>query len=247
MEDKRGLLAEAVRRAADTVGRSLFPHFCVVCGSEGEVACAACLPDMNAQMRGVFSCPACGADSMFGRACPTCRFNFALEGVIAAAPYARMSPRELLHLYKYESVIEAGEAIRSLFAAFIASHRPLLGEVCRGAAVLPVPLHPIRLALRGFNQSAILADVLRREFGASDADGILGRRFRFKRQVQAAAQDERRRNAEGSVVLRRRFPAGTKFVLTDDVFTTGATLNECARVLKSAGAGEVWGVTFLRG
>jgi ComF family protein len=161
------------------------------------------------------------------------------------APYRHPALRKLLHTYKYEGVDEAGEALDGLFGIFLGQKTALLATVLSGAKVTTVPLHPFRRAARGFDQCEKFADRLAACLGL-ERSAVLSRKFRLKTQVSIASDELRRRNAAGSVICPVPVADG-KFVIFDDVTTTGATLEECAKALKSAGAGEVWAVTLLRG
>ena len=111
--------------------------------------------------------------------------------------------------------------------------------------VVPVPLHWRREYPRGFNQAREIA----RHLGPPVTD-VLVRRRATRAQVELAA-DRRRANVAGAFALRRGWCfdhsiRGKKLLLVDDVSTTGATLEACARVLKEAGASEVYALTAAR-
>lgn len=255
MESNHGQLVAALngairraRVACADLASAAFPHFCVVCGREGLVLCASCRPHAISPLRGIFVCPGCGVATPLGARCGrrACAAGGGIDGLMAAAPYAHPVLRELLRLYKYERVAEAGEAVRVAFAGFARDHVAALRAVSAYAIIVPVPMHPFREALRGFNQADELADAVARVAGRPLASGLLRRRLRLRAQANLPA-GRRRANALGSVALSGRMHNGATFVLVDDVVTTGATLDACAAALKAAGAGEVWAVTFLRG
>ena len=112
--------------------------------------------------------------------------------------------------------------------------------------VVPVPLHWRREYQRGFNQARELARFL----GSPVIDALV--RIRYTRAQIELAADRRRNNVEAAFGPRRtlfgKAPAvtGLKIILVDDVSTTGATLDACARVLKQAGASEVYALTAAR-
>jgi ComF family protein len=109
--------------------------------------------------------------------------------------------------------------------------------------LVPVPLHRSRLAERGFNQSLELARVIARRLGIDCAASALARSRATPSQTGLDAR-ARHRNVRGAFVADARYLAGKRIALIDDVITTGATVRECARVLRGAGAArvEVWAV-----
>lgn len=107
--------------------------------------------------------------------------------------------------------------------------------------IVPVPLSRLRLLLRHFNQAAILALELSRQTGVP-MNPMLLRRTRWTRSQVGMTRDERRRNMAGAFGVPRHARtalAGRSVLLVDDVVTTGATVNACARALKRAGAARV--------
>ena len=154
------------------------------------------------------------------------------------------APRDAVHRLKYNG--------KSALAERLA---PALGEaVCRDANlsavhfhwIVPVPLHARRERKRGFNQSELLARALARELDVP-FQHALNRTRATPPQVGLKA-DERQKNVRGAFALspRIQLPRGAQILLVDDVFTTGATLRECAAVLKRAGAQNVCAVTLAR-
>lgn len=111
---------------------------------------------------------------------------------------------------------------------------------------IPVPLHPQRLREREFNQSAIIASVISSRFDIAMLTNVLLRQRYTKPQVELGFR-ERKENVEGAFILQNKEAVmGRNIILVDDVFTTGSTVNECAKVLKKNGAEKVYVITIAR-
>lgn len=108
--------------------------------------------------------------------------------------------------------------------------------------VVPVPLHRSRLAKRGFNQAELMARGVARRINAPVLDKlkVVGR---TRDQVELSA-GARRANVAGAFASRGAVVGG--ILLVEDLFTTGATLSECAEVLRKAGGGEIHALTLCR-
>lgn len=162
---------------------------------------------------------------------------------IARAPYLYEGLlMTAIHEFKYSKRSSLAESLGPLLASYAARW---LGNP-EGMLVIPVPLHPKRLRQRSFNQSLLLARPVAARLNV-DLDWLSLRRMRFTQPQANLPSDERKKN------VRRAFGVtesdrleGRKVLLVDDVATTGSTLNECARVLKKAGAKEVFCLTLAR-
>lgn len=132
-----------------------------------------------------------------------------------------------------------------------------LGHLMAGAAdglfdlrqfdlLIPVPLHPKRERERGFNQAALLAKEVGRGCGIRVGPRTVLRRVRAT-EAQSGGRREREANVKGAFqVIRPDQVEGRRFLVIDDVLTTGATVNECAKALLAAGAAEVAVFTLAR-
>jgi ComF family protein len=159
-----------------------------------------------------------------------------------AAVLSRGPVRDLIHHLKYR---------RAAWAA-----RPLAELACEGwpdprigsppALVVPVPLHPLRLRERGYNQAALLATEVGKRTGLPVREPL--RRLRATQSQTGFDRKERMRNLRGAFALRKNADvSGIRILLVDDVLTTGSTLDACARVLLAAGAGPVYALVAARG
>ena len=160
------------------------------------------------------------------------------EGLRSFGPYGG-ALRRLIHLLKYDGMEPLGPALGRLLAAPAAELAPF-------DVIAPVPLHRGRRIERGFNQAELLGRGLARETGCSLEPDLLVRRRPTAPQAGLNAR-ERRTNLRGSFAAPRpEAVRGRKILLIDDVTTTGATLEACARALKRAGAGRVVVLTLAR-
>jgi len=228
------VLPAACSYCRSSLSGSAVPFFCPQCWSE------------LAPLQGPV-CPDCGkpfssAASLVlspGHRCRSCRelpphFDQAL-----AAGYFEGPLREAVHVFKYRPLRALGVPLGAWMAAQVRLVHPL-------DRVMPVPLHRTRLRTRGFNQALLLAAAVGRRFSLElDYDNLV--RIRATRPQVELNGPERTQNVRGAFELRRPDAvAGMRLLLVDDVFTTGATLNECSRVLKEAGAASVIAFTLAR-
>jgi ComF family protein len=148
----------------------------------------------------------------------------------------------VVHQFKYGRKVSLGKPLGRLMAR---GSGGFLGE-CAVDTVLPVPLHPKRLRWRGFNQSVLLAKEVSRVFNIPMDPFTLYRTRETAPQTQLD-EEERKKNVRGAFSLRPENPVkGKRLLLVDDVYTSGATVNECSRVLKRAEAREVFVLTLAR-
>ncbi len=113
-------------------------------------------------------------------------------------------------------------------------------------AVVPMPSSLFHRADRGYNQSALLARSVAKKIDRRFLDGVVHRKNRVRRQ-SGLGNEERWENARDSfIVAGKELVEGRTILLVDDIVTTGATLSECAKALKEAGAWRVWGLVLAR-
>lgn len=176
-------------------------------------------------------CAACGAATR-RLTCEACRgvppLEWQLAGVVgfSAAPYAGVVGERVRRLKYHDETHWAGPLGRLLgvrMSPRIAPH----------VALVPVPLHPTRLAERGFNQAALVARAAARAGNWRVFTDVLARRRDTAHQVQKGA-DARRKNVENAFEVTRL--PNVPVLLVDDVATTGSTLSECVLCLRRAGA-----------
>ena len=140
-----------------------------------------------------------------------------------------------IHRWKYEGKTH----LTPFFAEWMAEGLNRYWEVNSLDLLIPVPLHPQRLRERGFNQALLLAKELSRRTGIPYFKTILKKKKPTLPQVNLSGV-EREKGLRGAFhVVEKEALLGKSVLLVDDVYTTGATVNECSKVLVKGGAGRV--------
>ena len=250
-------------RALDLV----LPHLCMACREPVDAPgrlCAACWSAVDFIVDPM--CDSCGLPFDYaigpGAVCGACaRAEPAFDRARAAMRYGDVA-RRLVAGFKYADRLHLAPALAQWLARAAA---PLLdgagstespdalpnvsSDVLPEVLIVPTPLHRRRLVARRFNQSAMLAQGLARLCGVPVALDALERRRATPPQAAARSAARRRRNVAGAFRVpphRRALVDGRRILLVDDVLTTGATVEACARALRAAGAARVDAATLAR-
>jgi ComF family protein len=215
----------------------IFPKRCVNCGAYGAYLCKKCVLRVEFVEHPV--CPVCQRQAIGGKVHPICRTKYSLDGLVAAAKY-RGPVKPLISKLKYKYVSDIGEVLVNLIAQNFWRY-----EAGQKLKLVPIPLHKRRKNWRGFNQAEVIASIISAKFGVG-VSNILVRVIETKTQVGLKAED-RKKNVKDAFGLAGSVDRDVVYILVDDVFTTGATMNEACRVMKRAGAREVWAMVVALG
>lgn len=241
------VLQQAWRDTLDVV----FPRTCVHCQGVVEAhglrhLCPACAPQLHVVAPP--HCTTCGhpyyGESEVNRLCEHCEalvpeFREGKTAILSRGP-----GRALIHALKYHHGLHVLEDVVALMR-----RAPGYADFVRGKSLVPVPLHPRKQRERGYNQSRLLA-----ECAVQAVDGEARIADLLVRAVDTVSQTHfdratRQRNLKNAFALAPGavITPGHHYLLIDDVFTTGSTLNACAAVLRKAGALNLDVITFGHG
>jgi ComF family protein len=203
----------------------LFGGTCYLCrGAASKLLCAAC--DADLPRLDPLRCPRCALESPRGEVCGRCLSEAPHYDATVAALAYEFPADALVHALKFRGELALAGLLGSLLHQRISNH-----EV---DCVIPVPLSAERLRARGYNHAVEIARHLR----PARLEAALCERSRDTPPQMELPYAERRRNVRGAFRCTRAL-AGESVAVVDDVMTTGATLDEVARVLKAAGASRV--------
>jgi ComF family protein len=226
-------LTNLLRVAGDAAIETVYPRRCAGCGRRGRWVCDEC----DAALRRFAPpwCARCGAPPTL-IACRCADLPAALTVVRSAASddgWLKVAIRS----FKYGGESARAEHLGALLV-------PLLGDLPPFDALVPVPLHPRRERRRGYNQARLLAQAAGGQ--SIPVENVLLRIRPTDQQVGLDAET-RRTNVRGAFAVRAGASVrGRRFVLVDDVLTTGSTLGNCADTLVAGGAAWVGAVTLAR-
>lgn len=226
-----------IKFAKDT----LFPVYCLGCQEEGEWLCSKCFNQIDPP--GVFCCPVCHISNITGYCCNSCISKSYLKQHLAIFNYEEDKlPDKLIEGFKYYYWEELEKYFQIFVNDFVDKNS---NKFLSFDLIIPVPLHLRRLAERGFNQAEVIANLLSLKTKIPWQKDL--QRIICTKQQAKLKKADRELNVKGAFSLsddNKNLPKN--ILLVDDVFTTGSTLEECAKVLKSNGAKTVSGFTLAR-
>lgn len=235
----------------------LFPRYCLGCRAEGSWICKNCLKTIDIIKQPY--CPECRRPTLLGEFCEKCKKDFYLDGIFVCANFGEGALKEAIHQFKYNFVFDIGEILGKVLISKLVSSK--LKDKCNITPdfdlIMPVPLHKKRKVWRGFNQAEILGRELSRiktnyhELGKMEFINKILVRKRYTTPQMELDREQRLKNLKDVFQIEERSSGSSlqekNILLVDDITTTGATLEECAKVLKNTGAKSVWAIVLAKG
>ncbi len=236
-----GVLGRVGRGILDVV----FPARCVGCGEEGNYICRRC-EGFTSEV--ALICPLCQQSSLTGERHENCRSLYGPEGLASIWEYEGVV-KSLLHNIKYNGMTHASaETIQNAYIS-MAGDKMRFGAFLsylfsQDTCITYVPMFKRKEKFRGFNQAAVfareVAKTVRREVVS-----LLEKIVDTKAQVDLT-KEERLHSIKDVFQIKSESQIPKRVVLVDDVWTTGATMKECCKVLRKSGVQRVWGFVLAR-
>lgn len=217
----------------------LFPKFCLFCSVKGCYICQSCLFSY-AQFSYTQVCHVCGGECRSGFIHRDCQSLSFLDGLLYVCKYNKFS-KKIIREAKYKFVKEVLMDVAKIMSEY-SERFIIIPDI-----ITSVPLHIQKQSRRGFNQAEVMAQKFSNLKG-SFYKTLLIRNKSTKTQV-GMDKSQRSENLKGVFSIKedqKENILGKNILIIDDVFTTGTTLNEIAKVLKEAGANLVFGYTFAK-
>ncbi|MFH2139066.1 MAG: ComF family protein [Candidatus Omnitrophota bacterium] len=209
----------------------IFPAFCPICkikiSPQDQDICKDCLARLEKT-----GLPVCISRK---------NKQFFFEKTLSVFAYSGIA-RKCLHLIKYRRKTRLAKALAELMASFLDKHI----NTNDLDVIVAVPLHRAKFSTRGFNQAQILANTIGRRFNIPCSCGSLLRIKKTGSQFDLSRKERLANVGNAFKCTKDHLFKNKKILLVDDIFTTGATLNECSRILKIAGAEKITTFTFAR-
>ena len=246
----------------------LFPIECIACGKNGVWLCKNCFKKIR--INHLQHCPQCKNKNQFGQFCPQCKKEYAIDGVWVAGNYKDKALSQLIKILKYRFAEEIAKILGNFLSIFLQNlinknrlkgidlntkiswqkfekikEAPEILFNFDNSLIIPIPLHKKRMLWRGFNQAEKIAKIVAKNFNLQMSDKLI--RVKYKKPQAKLGKMQRKENIRGCFKWLGNNLNKQNIILIDDVATTCSTLNECAKILKKADAGKIYGLVVAKG
>jgi len=220
-----------------------FPKTCINCNRHGSYLCDDCF--YLSEILNQDYCPFCypAKKSIQGLVCPEHKNQNQIDGLICAVPYSDPIAQKTIKLFKYQPYMKQ---LAVPLASLLYSHLKQTNTCLKDFTIVPVPYTKTKEKLRGFKPAYELSLIMSSLLDVPIAD-VLIKTKETKAQAQLN-KAQRLENAFNAFSIKDSYKNNLprRIILLDDVFTTGATANECARILKENGAEFVCAMSVAR-
>lgn len=219
----------------------IFPKKCLECGKECNYICSSCLGKIELAIP---ICPYCFRTSINGQPHTQCQRENGLDKLVTIWRYRGVVRKAIINL-KYKFVSSLASEIAEDFYKQMKKNKTKLPK---NAIFVPIPLYWRRRYWRGYNQVEEMGKYIAKALKVQFVPDLIIKNKITKQQVELR-REQRLENLKGAFTLNQEYKIKHKkrpVVLFDDVWTTGSTIKEVARVLKEEGIREVWGLTLVR-
>lgn len=232
----------------------LFPKFCYGCGREGFYVCQDCWHLLNILDHDYCLCERNPCRIYNKGKCEKCSQNKdnKLSGLYFALSYKDNNLiKKLIHNFKYQPFVkDLSATLASVIAEHFILNKCNIDEFWANSILIPIPIHISKQKERGYNQSEELANKLSQITKIPVYSDILIKTKKTESQM-TLKKEQRLKNIQSAFAIQNckmsdALQKHKKIFLVDDVYTTGSTMKESARVLRAAGCKEIWGITIAR-
>jgi len=223
----------------------IFPNKCINCfvyTHNQQLLCSNCFKQININTN--FICFKCHTNIKITEIhCSDTNLN----SILCCLDYQNQLVKELIHNFKYQKLKSLQNIFEQILNISLENYKEYFNE--NEYIIIPVPLHPLKQRIRGFNQSEILSNSISKILNLKSYNNIL---IRFKNNSPQANQTDiskRKENAKNIFKINENLKHlinNKNIILVDDVFTTGSTLNECAKILKQNNANTIISICLAR-
>lgn len=195
----------------------IFPIECVGCGKSGSFVCDNCFNKIEINKVEPFK-------------------NDLISQVHIASSYHQNTLRQLIHFFKYQYIENIGRTLSKIMISYYEK----VPNKLENPIIIPVPLHKIRLRERCFNQAQILGKYFSEHFEYQMNLDLITRKINTKHQADLKKAQRLENIKNAFFISDENFVKNKNFLIIDDVYTTGSTVLEMAKLLKSNGANNIW-------
>ncbi|MBI2627135.1 MAG: ComF family protein [Parcubacteria group bacterium] len=212
---------------------------------KNKFICSDCLKGLKPTTK--FICANCSAKTINGKTCINCKNNCPLDRFFSLYPYDNETVKEIIHAFKYRFIKDLAPTVDKFTSTYI-SNNDITETLSAVDFIEAVPLTRVRFNWRGYNQSELIAHGISKIINKPLIYSLKRKGLLSVPQAEIKDHIQRTKNVKNLFTCKSQLEIKNKtLLLVDDVYTSGATMQECARVLKDAGAKEVWGFAIARG